>query len=53
MRRSRQQSIREQVGLLRRQFLQDGGLPFTDVLTEEVLAQALSAVAGFGLLFRR
>jgi hypothetical protein len=47
MRRSRQQSLREQVGLLRRQFLQDGALPFTDVLTEEVIAQALSAVAGW------
>jgi hypothetical protein len=47
MQRSRQQSIREQVGLLRRQFLQDGDLPFTDVLTEEVVAQALAAVGGW------
>jgi Transposase DDE domain len=47
MRRSRQGAVREQVGFLRRQFLQDGDLPFTDVLTEEVLAQALAAVAGW------
>lgn len=37
-------SVREQVGLLRRQFLQDGDLPFTDVLTEDVITQALTAV---------
>jgi hypothetical protein len=47
MRRSRQEPIREQVGPLRRQFLQHGELPFTDVLTEQVVAQALSAVAGW------
>ena len=47
MRRSRQQSVREQVRSLRRQFLQDGDLPFTDVLTEAVIAQALTAVAGW------
>jgi hypothetical protein len=40
-------SFREQVSTLRRQFLQDGDLPFTDVLTEEVLAQALAAVTGW------
>jgi hypothetical protein len=44
MRRSRQRSVREQVGFLRRQFLQDGDLPFTDVLTEEVITDALAAV---------
>jgi hypothetical protein len=38
---------REQVSTLRRQFLQDGDLPFTDVLTEEVLAQALATVTGW------
>jgi Transposase DDE domain len=37
-------SVREQVGFLRRQFLQDGDLPFTDVLTEDVITQALAAV---------
>jgi Transposase DDE domain len=40
-------SVREQVGFLRRQFLQDGGLPFTDVLTEDVITQALAAVGGW------
>src|SRR6516165_3912565 len=39
--------FREQVNTLRRQFLQDGDLPFTDVLTEEVIAQALAAVTGW------
>ena len=37
-------SFREQATLLRRQFLQDGGLPFTDVLTDDVLADALATV---------
>lgn len=37
-------AFREQAALLRRQFLQDGGLPFTDVLTDQVLADALAAV---------
>src|SRR5688500_11836781 len=37
-------SFRPQVNLLRRQFLQDGGLPFTDVLTEDVITQALATV---------
>src|SRR5437764_6291422 len=40
-------SVREQVGFRRRQFLQDGGLPFTDVLTEDVITQALAAVGGW------
>jgi hypothetical protein len=47
MRRSRQESLREQVGLLRRQFLQDGDLPFTDVLTEGVVAAARTALTGW------
>ena len=47
MRRSRQGPVREQVGFLRRQFLQGGDLPFTDVLTEEVIARALAAVTGW------
>ncbi len=38
---------REQVRALRRQFLQDGDLPFTDALTEEVIAQALAALTGW------
>jgi hypothetical protein len=44
---SSQQRFRHQVQFLRRQFLQDGELPFADVLTEEVLAQALAAVTGW------
>ncbi len=40
-------SFRQQASFLRRQFLQDGDLPFTDVLTEEVIAQALTAVSGW------
>src|SRR5437588_4904063 len=39
--------LRQQVQFLRRQFLQDGDLPFTDVLTEEALAQALAALTGW------
>jgi hypothetical protein len=37
-------AFRDQVNFLRRQFLQDGGLPFTDVLTEELITQALATV---------
>ncbi len=29
---------------LQRQFLQDGGLPFTDILSEEIVAQAMTEV---------
>ena len=36
-----------QANVLRRQFLQDGGLPFTDILTADVLSQALAAVGGW------
>src|SRR5271165_3151764 len=44
---SSQERLRQQVQFLRRQFLQDGDLPFTNVLTEEVIAQALTAVTGW------
>jgi hypothetical protein len=47
MRHPRRASYREQVNLLRRQFLQDGDLPFTDVLTEDVIEQALASVSGW------
>src|SRR5437764_12318410 len=43
----RRDRFRQQVGFLRRQFLQDGDLPFTDVLTEDVIAQALTAISGW------
>jgi len=47
MRHSNRGAFRDQVNFLRRQFLQDGDLPFTDVLTEEVIAQALTAITGW------
>ena len=40
-------AFRDQLNFLRRQFLQDGDLPFTNVLTEEVIAQALAARTGW------
>src|SRR5262245_60709414 len=40
-------AFRDQVNFLRRQFLQDGDLPFTNVLTEKVIAQALTALTGW------
>ena len=36
--------FRQQVRFLRRQFLQDGDLPFTDVLSGETVTQALAAL---------
>jgi hypothetical protein len=47
MRCSHQGRFRQQVSFLRRQFLQDGDLPFTNVLTEAVIAQALRAIGGW------
>jgi hypothetical protein len=47
MRYSQEGSFREQVNFLRRQSLQDGDLPFTNVLPEEVVAQALTAISGW------
>jgi hypothetical protein len=43
MRPTRPPSFRAHADLVRRPFLQGGGLPFADVLTEDVLAQALAA----------
>jgi hypothetical protein len=43
MRHAHPASFRDQATFLRRQFLQDGGLSFSDVLTEDVIAQALAA----------
>jgi Transposase DDE domain len=40
-------SFHAHADLLRRQFLQEGGLPFTDILTEGVLAQAMSTLGGW------
>ena len=46
MRHSHPGRFRQQVQVLRRQFLQSGELPFTDVLTEAVLARARAALRG-------
>ena len=47
MRYSNPGSFRAQASFLRRQFLQDGDLPFTGVLTEEVITRALTALSGW------
>ena len=44
MRHSNQGAFRQQVRFLRRQFLQDGDLPFSNVLSEEVVSQSLAAI---------
>lgn len=44
MRCSNSGRLRQQVRFLRRQFLQEGGLPFADVLSAEIVSQALTAV---------
>lgn len=40
---SSQGRVRQQIGFLRRQFLQDGDLPFTNVLSQEIVTEALTA----------
>ena len=47
MRPTHPRSVRAHAALLRRPFLQDGGLPFTDVLTDAVIADALGTVGGW------
>src|SRR5262245_26219969 len=47
MRHSNQGRFRHQVQFLRRQFLQDGDLPFTDVLSEDLVTRTLTAVGTF------
>jgi Transposase DDE domain len=47
MRYSNRGALRDQVNFLRRQFLQDGDLPFTNVLTEGVIERALSTLTGW------
>jgi len=44
MRDCNQGRFRQQVRFLRRQFLQDGDLPFTDVLTQGIVTQALTTI---------
>jgi hypothetical protein len=41
---SNQGWFRQQVRFLRRQFLQDGELPFSNVLSEEIVEQALATI---------
>ena len=47
MRPSHPRSFRDHATCLRRQFLQDGDLPFTHVLTDGVIADALATVGGW------
>jgi hypothetical protein len=47
MRYSNQGRFQLQVSFLRRQFLQDGDLPLSNVLSEEVVAQALAAISAY------
>lgn len=42
---SNQEWFREQARFLRRQFLQDGDLPFGNILSEEVVSHALTAIS--------
>ena len=44
MRFSNQGRLREQVRFFRRQYLQDGALPFSDILTDDFVRQAMTAV---------
>jgi hypothetical protein len=44
MRSYNQLRFQQQASFLRRQFLQDGDLPFTNVLSERVVSQALTAI---------
>ena len=45
MRCSNQGRFRQQVRFLQRQFLQDGDLPFTDVLSTDIVSQARTAAS--------
>ena len=44
MRDCNQGRFRQQISFLRRQFLQDNELPFSDVLSQKIVEQALTAV---------
>jgi hypothetical protein len=44
MRDFSQGRFRQQIRFLRRQFLQDGDLPFSDILSEQIVAQAMTAI---------
>ena len=47
MRYSNQGRFRQQMQFLKQQFLQDGALPFTNVLTEDLVSQALATISGW------
>jgi hypothetical protein len=47
MRHFDQGRCRQQVQFLRRQFAQEGDLPFSDVLSEDIIARALTAIGAF------
>jgi hypothetical protein len=47
MRYCNQGRFRQQVSFLRRQYLQDGDLPFANVLSEQIVARALTAIEAF------
>jgi hypothetical protein len=47
MRHANRVAVRHQVNLLRPHFRQDGDLPFTNVLTEGAVVQALTAITGW------
>lgn len=47
MQRSNQRRFRQQVRFLQRQFLQDGELAFSDVLTTEMIAQAMQLLGAW------
>lgn len=49
MRHSRHGCFQQQLSFLRRQFLQDGDLPFSNILSEEIVTQALTAIDIFWL----
>jgi DDE family transposase len=49
MRQANPGRFRQQTAFLRRQFLQDGDLPFTNVLSEDLVERALTALEGFWL----
>jgi len=44
MRSYKQGRFQQQAGFLKRQYLQDGDLPFTNVLSEGIVAQALAVL---------
>ena len=50
MRYSNDRSFRRQFEFLRRQFLQEGELPFADVLSRDTAQQALDPIEGEGLV---